>query len=79
MTTSDQVSAMMGKMLLQGWTMLNDTCDDCSITPLMRNKNGESVCVRCVDEHATSVQEVPMLLQNLSNPKLNSSLLQHYR
>lgn len=73
MTTSDQVSAMMGKMLLQGWTMLNDTCGDCSITPLMRNKKGEHVCVRCVDEHATSAQEVPVGTK-LTNSQGDSSL-----
>lgn len=68
MTTSDQVSAMMGKMLLQGWTMLNDTCGDCSITPLMRSKKGERVCVRCVDEHATSAQEVAVATKLTNSP-----------
>lgn len=73
MTTSDQVSAMMGKMLLQGWTMLNDTCNDCSITPLMRSKKGEHVCVRCADERASSVQEVPVGTE-LTNAQSTHSL-----
>ena len=73
MTTTDQVSAVMGKMLLQGWTMLDDTCDACSITPLMRDKNGRRVCARCADEHTPSVQEVPVVT-DLARPQACSPI-----
>ncbi|KAF8939189.1 hypothetical protein BGZ58_010445 [Dissophora ornata] len=44
---TDKVSAAMGSYMLQGWTMLNDGCPDCS-TPLMRNREATSqICVNC--------------------------------
>ena len=42
----DKVSKAMGDLLLQGWTMLQESCDDCNV-PLMRNKKQEMVCVGC--------------------------------
>ncbi|KAJ3362825.1 hypothetical protein GGF32_005226 [Allomyces javanicus] len=39
-------SALMGTLMLQGWTMLGDVCGACNQVPLMR-KNAELRCVAC--------------------------------
>ncbi|KAJ3361970.1 hypothetical protein GGF31_001995 [Allomyces arbusculus] len=39
-------SALMGTLMLQGWTMLGDVCGACNQVPLMR-KNTELRCVAC--------------------------------
>ncbi|KAI8893918.1 hypothetical protein BC833DRAFT_606836 [Globomyces pollinis-pini] len=43
---NDRVTALLGKKLLQGWTMLQDNCPTCSI-PLMRTKTKDILCVGC--------------------------------
>jgi uncharacterized Zn finger protein (UPF0148 family) len=36
----------MGDLLLQGWCMTNEGCENCMM-PLMRSKTGEKVCTQC--------------------------------
>lgn len=37
----------MGTLLLQGWAMLEECCDECNV-PLMRNRTKDKeVCVQC--------------------------------
>jgi uncharacterized Zn finger protein (UPF0148 family) len=43
---ADELSKKMGDLLLQGWTMLEDTCYDC-LFPYMRSRKGEVICVGC--------------------------------
>jgi uncharacterized Zn finger protein (UPF0148 family) len=48
-------SASMGELLLGGWTMLAEGCEQCHV-PLMRNPNGqEDVCVGCGRRTSTSL------------------------
>jgi uncharacterized Zn finger protein (UPF0148 family) len=44
------ISSLLGKKMLQGWTMLQDCCpheNTCNGVPLMRNRNMELFCVCC--------------------------------
>ncbi|EGC31322.1 hypothetical protein DICPUDRAFT_89700 [Dictyostelium purpureum] len=42
------VTLLLGKKLLLGWTMLNDVCKDCVIVPLVEDKkNNVILCVSC--------------------------------
>ena len=44
---SADASALMGPLLLKGWAMTAETCEDDYI-PLMKDmKNGGSICVCC--------------------------------
>lgn len=43
---SDAASAAVGDKLLQGWTMLEETCGNCTL-PLLRDVGGRVVCVAC--------------------------------
>eukprot|EP01029_Cantina_marsupialis_P013814 TRINITY_DN306257_c0_g1_i1.p1 TRINITY_DN306257_c0_g1~~TRINITY_DN306257_c0_g1_i1.p1 ORF type:complete len:243 (+),score=65.04 TRINITY_DN306257_c0_g1_i1:38-766(+) len=55
-----EYSKHMGQYLMQGYTMLADSCDKCKIVPLL-GKNGESFCIKCLmesKENEKSVQEV---------------------
>lgn len=37
----------MGQLLLQGWAMLEETCEDCNV-PLMRSRDKkQEMCVQC--------------------------------
>ncbi|CAD2109316.1 conserved Plasmodium protein, unknown function [Plasmodium vinckei] len=41
-------SAIIGEKLLRGWTLLNDSCHICKVTPLIKQKNKEeSFCAQC--------------------------------
>ena len=44
--SKQDVSAILGQKLLEGWTMLEEACDDCNV-PLMRNREGEVICFSC--------------------------------
>jgi uncharacterized Zn finger protein (UPF0148 family) len=40
-------SSKMGTLLLQGWAMLEECCEDCNV-PLMRNRTKDKeICVQC--------------------------------
>jgi uncharacterized Zn finger protein (UPF0148 family) len=42
----NDVSQMLGSLLLQGHTMLAESCTDCRV-PLMRSRGGDTICVSC--------------------------------
>jgi uncharacterized Zn finger protein (UPF0148 family) len=46
---SDLVSKKLGGLLLQGYRMLNETCETCDVI-LMQRKNEPKYCVGCKDE-----------------------------
>lgn len=52
---SNQISAKLGEKMLQGWTMLAESCidfDTCGGTPLMKDpKAGAVVCLSCNKEY----------------------------
>lgn len=52
------VSATLGEKLLQGWTMLSDSCARCA-TPLLRDANGTLLCVSCSPERASDAPPPP--------------------
>jgi len=41
-----QISDIMGEKMLQGWTLLGDTCPICN-SPLMKDREGQMFCVKC--------------------------------
>ena len=43
---SDETSARLSAKLLQGWCMLDKSCDKC-YTPLMRDKENNDYCCGC--------------------------------
>ncbi|ELP84975.1 hypothetical protein EIN_310080 [Entamoeba invadens IP1] len=48
----DQVSNLLGKYLLQGWTMLQASCHVHPTVPLMRERGGKKcICVLCNDRY----------------------------
>jgi uncharacterized Zn finger protein (UPF0148 family) len=60
----DVAAAALGEKLLQGWTMLQDSCARCS-TPLLRDNHGSLLCVTCTqpaqcgDRADLNVSELP--------------------
>ena len=42
-----QVSNLIGEKLLQGWTMMADSCPDCRMVPLMRDREMKLHCFSC--------------------------------
>ncbi|GAM25268.1 hypothetical protein SAMD00019534_084430 [Acytostelium subglobosum LB1] len=59
MKKSDEVSAIMGQKLLMGWALLGDECpnNECSGTPLMRDREKMYHCVSC-EASAMSVEQM---------------------
>ncbi|CAD8046480.1 unnamed protein product [Paramecium primaurelia] len=43
---ADEASKKIGQLLLQGWTMLNESCIEC-LQPIMKSKQGVKLCVQC--------------------------------
>lgn len=58
---ANELSKKTGELLLQGWTMLGDSCFDC-LFPLMRSRQGQTVCVGCgpVDQKKEKIVEEPV-------------------
>lgn len=58
---ANDLSKKTGELLLQGWTMLGDTCFDC-LFPLMRSRQGQTICVGCgpVDQKKEKIAEEPI-------------------
>lgn len=52
--TQEDVSARIGAKLLEGWTMLADTCKGCNSVPLMRDKQGKQHCLLCGEAPANA-------------------------
>lgn len=44
--TRDQVSKLMGQRMLQGWTLLAESCGRC-FHPFMSLRGGPMVCLQC--------------------------------
>ncbi|KAJ3318779.1 hypothetical protein HDV06_007030 [Boothiomyces sp. JEL0866] len=45
--TQNNVSELLGKYLLKGWTMMQECCETCDGVPYMGNKQKELYCVSC--------------------------------
>jgi len=45
-TKLTEVTTKMGEKLLEGWTLLQQSCPGCSV-PLMKDKNGTMYCLSC--------------------------------
>ena len=52
----DAVSKKLGERMMEGWTLLGQTCTDsgCRNTPLMRDRRGFMICVSCNVEYIES-------------------------
>ena len=76
-------SKKLGEKLIQGWCMLDKTCDNCYI-PIMRDRNNREYCVGCetyLDQPKTKQSQVetkktPETAQITSNTR-NASDLQN--
>ncbi|EAN31412.1 Sjogren's syndrome/scleroderma autoantigen 1 (Autoantigen p27) family protein [Theileria parva strain Muguga] len=44
---NDFITRKMSQLLLKGWAMLSETCSKCTEVPLMRSKDGTSLCCKC--------------------------------
>ncbi|TNV83913.1 hypothetical protein FGO68_gene8158 [Halteria grandinella] len=42
----DEASGKMGELLLRGWSMQGNSCEDCMV-PFMKSKQGDEICVVC--------------------------------
>ncbi|GFE53877.1 sjogren s syndrome scleroderma autoantigen 1, putative [Babesia ovis] len=49
----------MASLLLSGWAMMSETCDECPDVPLMRSRAGVFKCCRCNKERRSGVPEPP--------------------
>mmetsp|Transcript_6628 Transcript_6628/g.11695 ORF Transcript_6628/g.11695 Transcript_6628/m.11695 type:complete len:127 (+) Transcript_6628:1331-1711(+) len=54
--SSDEYISKLSAKLMQGWCMLDTSCESCNI-PLMRNRQKQDYCVKC--EKFIGLQEVP--------------------
>lgn len=54
---NDALSTAIGDKLLQGWTMMNESCEDCNL-PLLRDLRGRMLCVGC--DRGTGTQAGPV-------------------
>ncbi|KAF9108316.1 hypothetical protein BGX29_001593 [Mortierella sp. GBA35] len=74
---SERVSRLMGQRMLQGWTMLQDTCPNpsCNGVPLMRSREKKEICVACGKDPRAVVREEPGqgYRQGPASPIANSS------
>jgi uncharacterized Zn finger protein (UPF0148 family) len=51
-------SQKMGALLLQGWAMLEECCEECNV-PLMRNRTKDKeVCVQCDRDYKAAAPKV---------------------
>ncbi|KAJ3275527.1 hypothetical protein HDV01_000354 [Terramyces sp. JEL0728] len=70
------VSELLGKHLLQGWTMMQECCDACEGVPYMRNKQKELFCVSCAKFKKPIAEikseTVQLVEQSVSLPKHES-------
>lgn len=70
--TRDGMSAALGDKLLQGWTLLQDNCNNCG-TPLIRNNSGMITCVGCGQHPSSSSSALPP--SSTSNENTNTELV----
>lgn len=62
---SDEISKIIGSKLIQGWAMLEESCQgtlplniDCNV-PLMRNKAGDKICFGCDKNYTVKKMKSP--------------------
>lgn len=69
------VSTALGEKLLQGWTLLNTTCQICN-TPLLRAQSGTLLCVQCATDGAAAAaaSATPASTPALPAPQARPSL-----
>ncbi|KEG03366.1 conserved Plasmodium protein, unknown function [Plasmodium vinckei vinckei] len=69
-------SAIIGEKLLRGWTLLNDSCHICKVTPLVKQKNKEErFCAQCnlyIKEEKSENDEESESSTPLENNKMNN-------
>lgn len=59
----------MGKLLLQGWAMLEECCCDCNV-PLMRSpKKDQEICVQCGKDYKAKEKKPDLQRMNDMKPK----------
>jgi len=72
----DIASKKLGELMLKGWAMLADVCEDCDI-PLMRNRQNEKLCVSCEKwtnkKGESPVKSAQLVQQNLPNSAASTS------
>ncbi|BAM42462.1 uncharacterized protein TOT_040000829 [Theileria orientalis strain Shintoku] len=54
---NDEITQKMAGLLLKGWTMLSDNCTRCTEVPLMRSRDGSSVCCKCSARTPSNVRD----------------------
>ena len=53
----------MGQLLLKGWAMVGDSCEDCAM-PFLKHKGSKSfLCTACQQELAAKIVQGATLLQ----------------
>ncbi|KAM9983791.1 hypothetical protein ACTFIY_000512 [Dictyostelium cf. discoideum] len=67
------ITLLLGKKLLMGWSMLNNVCKDCKIVPLVENKKDNIIlCVSC-ERQLKRDENGEILDEKKSTPSNNSS------
>ncbi|XP_952752.1 uncharacterized protein TA07035 [Theileria annulata] len=71
---NDVITKKMSQLLLKGWAMLSETCSKCSEVPLMRSRDGTSLCCKCssMTNPQPTKQNEDSNGQNLTTCKLDS-------
>ncbi|CAD8212401.1 unnamed protein product [Paramecium octaurelia] len=70
---ADEASKKIGQLLLQGWTMLSESCIEC-LQPIMKSKQGVKLCVQCNREEkpdqSKASEAKPQVQQEKEIPKM---------
>lgn len=67
------IPKLIGDNLLRGYTLLANTCEQCHSVPMMRTKQGQEICVACIDtvRHIPSLPEKVDKTSSSTSPKAN--------
>ncbi|CAD8053693.1 unnamed protein product [Paramecium primaurelia] len=65
---ADEASKKIGQLLLQGWTMLGESCIVC-LQPIMKSKQGLRLCVQCNKEERIDQPKVQEVKSNITQEK----------
>ncbi|SCM22965.1 conserved Plasmodium protein, unknown function [Plasmodium chabaudi adami] len=75
-------SAIIGEKLLRGWTLLNDSCHICKVTPLIKQKGKEeSFCAQCnlyIKPEKSENEDQPESSTPLENKQMNKLNNENY-
>jgi len=55
----DSIVPKLNELILSGWIILNETCDDCGLS-LLRSKSGEQACAACGPVQIAGVDHTPL-------------------